>query len=79
MFAGLMYFTIKWSFTMFNCFSVKLAVMKVLTKKCLHETSINAGFTKDRENLVCELHVTLKNQLFTHESVNQWHYACLNI
>ncbi len=32
-----------------------------------HETSINTGFTKDHENLVCEFHVTFKKQLFTHE------------
>jgi hypothetical protein len=35
----------------------------------LHETSINAGFTKDHENLVCEFHVTFKKQLFTHEKI----------
>ncbi len=34
-----------------------------------HETSINAGFTKDPKNLVCEFHVTFKKQLFTHETL----------
>ncbi len=28
-----------------------------------YETSINAGFTKDHENLVCEFHVTFNNQI----------------
>ncbi len=33
------------------------------SKLFTHETSINAGFTKDHENLVCEFHVTFKNHI----------------